>query len=82
MKNIGPVSSRWLAGVGIHTLDELRSVGVVNAYNQLRCHGYRVSLNLLWALQGAVMNVHWTRLPDSVKQDLRQRVMQIHETDH
>ncbi len=74
IKNIGPVSSRWLAAVGIHTLDDLREVGVLNAYNLVRSHGYNANLNLLWALQGATMNLHWTRIPQSVKQDLRLRL--------
>lgn len=74
MKNIGPVSSRWLAAVGIHTLDDLRGIGALNAYNLVRSHGYNAKLNLLWALQGAIMNLHWTRIPQSVKQDLRLRL--------
>lgn len=74
MRNIGPTSSRWLAAVGIHTLDDLRKVGVVNAYNLVRAQGYNATLNLLWALQGALTDTPWNALPESVKQDLQRRI--------
>lgn len=74
MKKIGPVSGQWLASVGIHTLDDLRSVGVLNAYNLVKSHGYNANLNLLWALQGALLDVHWTLIPARTKQELLERL--------
>jgi DNA transformation protein and related proteins len=74
MRNFGPKSMQWLAAVGIHTLDDLREVGVITAYNLVTAHGYNTSLNLLWAMQGALMDVHWTKIPESVKQLLKQRL--------
>jgi len=74
LRNAGPTSSRWLAAVGIHTLDDLRKVGVVNAYNLVRAQGYNATLNLLWALQGALTDTPWNALPESVKQDLQRRI--------
>ncbi len=76
MRNMGPKSSQWLAAIGIHTLDDLREVGVVTAYNLLRAHGHNATLNLVWAMQGALMDVHWSDIPKPVKQDLRQRIKQ------
>jgi len=72
--NIGPVSTKWLAAVGIHTLEDLRKVGVVNAYNLVRAQGCNATLNLLWALQGATTNTPWHALSESVKQDLLRRI--------
>ncbi len=60
--------------MGIHTLDDLRKVGVVNAYNLVRAQGCNATLNLLWALQGAMTNTPWNALPESVKQDLIRRI--------
>lgn len=74
LRNLGPVSTRWLAAVGIHTLDDLRKVGVVNAYNLVRARGYNATLNLLWALQGALTGLTWNKLPEAVKQDLKRRI--------
>jgi hypothetical protein len=74
MRNFGPKSTQWLTAIGIHTLDDLREVGVITAYNLVTAHGYNTSLNLLWAMQGALMDVHWTKIPESVKQELKQRL--------
>ncbi|MDH4149591.1 MAG: TfoX/Sxy family protein [Betaproteobacteria bacterium] len=63
MRNIGPVSAQWLAAVGIHTVDGLHALGAINAYALVRAHGYNANLNLLWALQGALTDVHSTRIP-------------------
>jgi hypothetical protein len=48
-----------LAAAHIHTLDELRTLGAVQTYWQVRQaetqrSGRAVSLNLLWALEGAL----------------------------
>ncbi len=74
LPNIGPVSTKWLAAVGIHTLEDLQKVGVVNAYNLVRAQGHNATLNLLWALQGAITNTPWHALPASDKQDLLRRI--------
>ena len=74
MPNLGPVSAQWLAAVGIHTLEDLRKVGVVNAYNLVRAQGYNATLNLLWALQGALTNTPWNALPESIKDELKRRI--------
>lgn len=74
LRNIGPTSARWLAAIGIRSLDVLRQVGVVNAYNLVKAHGHSATLNLLWALQGALMGVHWTQVPQRVKQQLKARL--------
>lgn len=74
--NLGPTSSRWLAAVGIHNRRDLEAVGVINAYNLCKAHGYNVSLNLLWALQAALMDIKWTQLPADIKDQLRQRLEQ------
>ena len=68
MLNLGPKSLAWLAAVGIHNRTDLESVGAINAYNLCKAHGYNVSLNLLWALQGALMDIPSTRLSADVKQ--------------
>lgn len=36
MKNIGPVSRKWLAEIGIYTLEELRHVGAIAAYRFIK----------------------------------------------
>ena len=74
IRNLGPVSLKWLAAVGIHTLADLCEIGVINAYNLVRAHGYKANCNLLWAMQGALMDVHWTKISAATQRELLQRI--------
>ncbi|MGQ3052799.1 MAG: TfoX/Sxy family protein [Roseateles sp.] len=59
LANLGPKSAEMLARVGITTLDQLRALGSVAAYTRAKRARQGVSLNLLWALEGALTGVHW-----------------------
>ena len=72
-KNIGPVSQEWLRAVGIHSYEDLAAVGSVAAYLRVKAHGFNASLNLLYALEAALRQIHWTTLPVADKQKLRQQ---------
>lgn len=71
MKNIGPVSGAWLRAVGVHSKDELVALGAVEAFRLIKLHGFNASLNLLYALEGAIRDLRWTDLPAPVKAKLR-----------
>lgn len=73
IQNLGPVSMRWLALVGVHTEAELRARGSVAVYRELRARGMPSAANLLYAMEGALMGLRWDRVPDVVKQNLRER---------
>lgn len=73
LKNLGTTSVNWLHAVGIHTRDELERIGPVEAYQRVRARGIRASKVLLYALQGALLGVHWTELDPDLKQLLRQQ---------
>lgn len=68
---LGPKSSAWLAEAGIKTRADLARVGVVAAYRMARDAGHNVSLNLLWAMEGALTDTHWTMVPPRRKQQLK-----------
>lgn len=71
IRNIGPVSAKWLAEIGVESLEDLERVGAVEAHRRVRANEpQKASLNLLWALQGALMDLHWADVPDEIKQDL------------
>ena len=74
LKNIGAVSAGWLNAIGIYTLTDLEERGVTDAYCQIRGQGRNVSLNLLYALQGALLDIHWTDVPEELKEELRRAV--------
>lgn len=74
LKNLGPKSAAWLAGVGLKTRADLERVGSVGAYRRVRESRGEASLNLLYALEGALLDVHWTALPVPLKERLRAAV--------
>lgn len=62
LPNLGPKSSAMLARASIHSLDELREIGAVAAYARVKRVDRTASLNLLWALQGALTGVPWQQV--------------------
>jgi ribosomal protein S18 acetylase RimI-like enzyme len=59
LPNLGPKSAQVLARAGITSLEQLRQLGAVPAYVKAKRTGAKVSLNLLWALEGAITGLHW-----------------------
>lgn len=75
MKNIGPVTRKWLAEVGIYTIDDLREAGSIPTYKMLKeIYPERVSLNLLWGLEAAVREIDWRELTEADKKNLKERL--------
>ena len=72
LKNIGPVSIRQLREIGIEDAATLRKLGALAAYRRLK-HAFprQVSLVMLYALEGALRDCHWNRLPSGVKEQLQ-----------
>lgn len=68
--NLGPVSSRWLAEVGIHRRADLIRLGPVEAYLKVKAAGHKPSLNLLWALAGAERGLRWSKLSEADRHQL------------
>jgi len=54
LRNLGPRSEELLARIGIRSADGLRRRGAVEAYLALRRVGATRSLNMLWAMAGAL----------------------------
>jgi DNA-3-methyladenine glycosylase I len=71
LRNLGPASTRWLNAIGVHTRRDLEALGAVNAYRILKGHGYPASLNLVYAIEGALRDCAWNRLPASVTRALK-----------
>jgi DNA transformation protein len=74
LQNIGRVTERWLNGIGVFSESELRRLGAVKAYRLIRARESGVTLILVYALQGALMGMHWSRLPAQVKELLNREV--------
>ncbi|MDD4912128.1 MAG: TfoX/Sxy family DNA transformation protein [Sideroxydans sp.] len=61
LPNFGPKSQQMLALAGIVTIEQLRELGAVRAYVKVKRVG-NVSLNLLWAMEGALSGQHWQQV--------------------
>lgn len=59
MPNLGPKSHQMLALAGITTRAKLCELGSVAAYARVKRANVNVTLNLLWALEGALIGLHW-----------------------
>lgn len=71
LKNIGKTTETWLNEVGIHSPDDLRTVGAVAVYRRLKAaYPAAVTLNALWALEGALLGLDWRAIPDERKTEL------------
>ena len=71
-RNIGPVIAKKLNAIGIHSLSALAVLTPVKAYILL-ANKSKVPLpvsHYLYALQGALMNVYWIKLPHRLKKEL------------
>lgn len=70
LRNIGPKSMAWLRQTGVRSLDDLREVGALSAYVRVKRAGFKPSLNLLYALEGAILDCHWQEIPESRRSEL------------
>jgi len=76
LRNLGPASERMLLAAGIRTPDELDRLGSVEAYRRAIAAGGHRSLNFLWSLDAALLDVDWRDLPPDRKALLRDQVQQ------
>ena len=70
IRNVGPKSAAWLRQVGVRTTEDLIRVGPVEAFLKVKRAGFRPSLNLLYAMAGAMADCHWADLSEERKQEL------------
>ena len=77
MKNLGPKSSEWLASVGVHSLEDVARLGVVETYKRVKAaYPEKVTLNMLWGLQAALLDIPWNELPSDIKDQLRKEAQE------
>ncbi len=75
LKNLGPVSSRQLQAVGIETVEQLEEIGPAQAFHMVAdLFPSETSLNFLYALQGALWDIHWNTIPPEEKERLKNEV--------
>lgn len=62
LPNLGPKSMLLLREAGIESFEQLRRLGAVRAFSQVRQCRRGVSLNLLWAIEGALSGLNWQQV--------------------
>jgi DNA transformation protein and related proteins len=70
LKNLGMASVNILRAVGINNYQDLSDIGAVEAYCRIKARGIHVSKVMLYALQGALLDMHWNDLPPALKTQL------------
>lgn len=77
LKNLGPRSVEWLASIGVETRSDLERIGSVAIYARLKADGLPVSLNLLYAIEAALLNIDWRELPGETKAQLKYETLRL-----
>lgn len=70
LRNIGPKSAAWLRQTGVRTQEDLEAVGALAAFVRVKRAGFKPSLNLLYALEGAILGCHWQQIPAERRSEL------------
>ncbi|NLS11301.1 TfoX/Sxy family DNA transformation protein [Vibrio sp. SM6] len=71
LPNLRLGTERMLKKAGIDSVAELERSGALHAYKAVRdTHASTVSLELLWALEGAISGKHWSVITSERKQEL------------
>ena len=79
LRNLGPLSRQMLAAVGVHSRADLVSRGAVEVWDAVRRAGLPASLNLLWALVGALEGRDWREVARTDRLELLTRIEALAE---
>jgi hypothetical protein len=71
MKNISPVTRKWLARLGIESARQLKEQGAEKIYKDLLAVGHPESPNLLRSLIGAAQNKDWRAVDEKAHRKLK-----------
>ena len=77
LANLGPKSEAMMHRAGIRTEEQLRALGAVRAYVMVKRSSGNASLNLLWALEGALTNRSWREVAKSERLSLLLQVEEL-----
>jgi DNA transformation protein and related proteins len=81
LPNLGPRSVESLAAAGITSLAQLQGLGAVRAFVRARAHNRGVSLNLLWALEGALTGRRWQDVAQADRASLLMALEDVQRAD-
>jgi len=76
LRNLGPKSASWLEACGVRDASQLGALGAAGAYALLKKNGYPVNLVFAYAVEGALLDMHWNALPRELKARLKRQCAQ------
>lgn len=72
LKGIGEKSAGWMIEVGVDTPEKLKKVGAVDTYLRIKAiYPRQMTTCGLWALEGAINDVHYNALSKERKNELK-----------
>lgn len=74
LRNLGKQVTRMLGEVGIHSEEQLRRVGPVEAYRRMKALSPQTTLPVcyyLYSLEGALTDRHWDEIGPERKKQLK-----------
>jgi len=74
LRNLGPKTKQWLNAVGIYDRQRMEKLGSIAIYRLLKERGYNVSLNLVYGIEAALLDIDWRDLPPEMKAELRKEL--------
>jgi len=82
LKNIGPVMAKKLVAIGIDSPDKLKKHGARKVFLKLYekgqfCSKYHSAY--LYALEGAILNCDWRKIPEKKKQEFKNFTKMLRE---
>ncbi|WP_417454932.1 TfoX/Sxy family DNA transformation protein [Kiloniella sp.] len=80
LKNLGPKSVAQLVDIGITSSDQLIELGTEEVFRRLYfrfCDEHRLSVNYLYALEGAIKGCDWRLIPVNRKAELKALVKNL-----
>lgn len=83
LRNLGTASITMLQSANITTAAQLRALGAAAAFLAVKRAGCKPSLNLLWALEGALSNRDWRDVAQDDRLSLMTQVELLEQSsDH
>lgn len=73
LKNIGKTIEKRLHEIGVETEADLAAIGPIAAYQKIKQNYPNKTIPVcyyLYSLQGALMDIHWDDLPNTLKHSL------------
>lgn len=77
LKNLGKVSKQRLNSIGIYTRNDIVDKGIVPIYCTLKKKYGSINPVMMYALFGALENIHWSEVPKEIQQKMKEKAQKL-----